>query len=120
MSAPWRRWATCGWRSPTTAYRSSMLVTRRGMRSGHMPGAFNVPFDQLIENGTLVSRERIAQTFTDAGVDLKKPIITSCGSGMTAAILTFALESIGTTATGLYDGSWTEWGSRPDTPVERE
>ncbi len=50
----------------------------------------------------------------------KKPIITSCGSGMTAAILTFALESIGTTATGLYDGSWTEWGSRPDTPVERD
>jgi thiosulfate/3-mercaptopyruvate sulfurtransferase len=93
---------------------------RPGLRSGHMPGAFNVPFDQLIENGTLVSRERIAQTFTDAGVDLKKPIITSCGSGMTAAILTFALESIGTTATGLYDGSWTEWGSRPDTPVERE
>ena len=57
---------------------------------------------------------------SDAGVDLGKPIITSCGSGMTAAILTFALESIGTTAKGLYDGSWTEWGSRPDNPVERE
>jgi thiosulfate/3-mercaptopyruvate sulfurtransferase len=93
---------------------------RAGLRSGHMPGAFNVPFDLLVENGTLVSRERIVKTFTDAGVDLKKPIITSCGSGMTAAILTFALESIGTTAVGLYDGSWTEWGSRPDTPVERE
>lgn len=93
---------------------------RAGLRSGHMPGAFNVPFDLLVENGTLVSRERIAKTFTDAGVDLKKPIITSCGSGMTAAILTFALESIGTTATRLYDGSWTEWGSRADTPVERE
>ena len=85
-----------------------------------MPGAFNVPFDLLVENGTLVSRERIAKAFTDAGVDLDKPIITSCGSGMTAAILTFALESIGTTAKGLYDGSWTEWGSRADTAVERE
>ena len=85
-----------------------------------MPRAFNVPFDLLVENGTLVSRERIAKTFADAGVDLDKPIITSCGSGMTAAILTFALESIGTTAKGLYDGSWTEWGSRPDTPVERD
>jgi thiosulfate/3-mercaptopyruvate sulfurtransferase len=93
---------------------------RAGLRSGHMPGAFNVPFDLLVENGTLVSRERIAKAFTDAGVDLGKPIITSCGSGMTAAILTFALESIGTTAVGLYDGSWTEWGSRPDTPVERD
>ena len=85
-----------------------------------MPGAFNVPFDRLVENGTLVSRERIAKTFTDAGVDLGKQIVTSCGSGMTAAILTFALESIGTTAKGLYDGSWTEWGSRADTPVERD
>jgi thiosulfate/3-mercaptopyruvate sulfurtransferase len=93
---------------------------RPGLRSGHMPGALNVPFDLLVENGTLVSRERIAKTFTDAGADLKKPIITSCGSGMTAAILTFALESIGATATRLYDGSWTEWGSRPDTPVERD
>ena len=93
---------------------------RAGLRSGHMPGAFNVPFDLLVENGTLVSRERIASAFTDAGVDLKKPIITSCGSGMTAAILTFALESIGTPATRLYDGSWTEWGARADTPVERE
>jgi len=93
---------------------------RPGLRSGHMPGSYNVPFDRLVENGTLVSRERITAAFTDAGVDLKKPIITSCGSGMTAAILTFALESIGANATGLYDGSWTEWGSRPDTPVEHD
>jgi thiosulfate/3-mercaptopyruvate sulfurtransferase len=91
---------------------------RPGLRSGHMPSSFNVPFDRVIENGRLASRERIAAAFTSAGVDLDKPIITSCGSGVTAAILTFALESIGKPAQRLYDGSWSEWGSRPDLPVE--
>jgi len=91
---------------------------RPGLRSGHMPSSFNVPFDRVIEKGRLASRERIAAAFTSAGVDLDKPIITSCGSGVTAAILTFALESIGKPAQRLYDGSWSEWGSRPDLPVE--
>ena len=68
---------------------------RPGLRSGHMPGAFNVPFDRVLENGRLASRERIEAAFAGAGVDLDKPIITSCGSGVTAAILTLALESIG-------------------------
>jgi thiosulfate/3-mercaptopyruvate sulfurtransferase len=85
-----------------------------------MPGAFNVPFDRVLDKGTLASRERIEAAFKDAGVDLDKPIITSCGSGLTAAILTFALDSIGTPAKRLYDGSWTEWGSRPDLPVEHD
>ena len=93
---------------------------RPGLRSGHMPGAFNVPFDRVLDNGNLASRERVEAAFRNAGVDLDKPIITSCGSGMTAAILTFALDSIGRTAKGLYDGSWTEWGGRPDLPVERD
>jgi thiosulfate/3-mercaptopyruvate sulfurtransferase len=92
---------------------------RPGLRSGHMPGSFNVPFEGVLENGRLVSRERIEQAFTAAGVDLDKPIITSCGSGVTAAILTLALESVGRPPKGLYDGSWSEWGSRPDLPVER-
>jgi thiosulfate/3-mercaptopyruvate sulfurtransferase len=92
---------------------------RPGLRSGHMPGSFNVPFDRVLENGRLASPERIKQAFTSAGVDLDKPIITSCGSGVTAAILTFALEAIGRTPKGLYDGSWSEWGARPDLPVER-
>jgi thiosulfate/3-mercaptopyruvate sulfurtransferase len=92
---------------------------RPGLRSGHMPGSFNVPFDRVLENGRLASRERIEEAFTSAGVDLDKPIITSCGSGVTAAILTFALESIGRPPKGLYDGSWSEWGARPDLPVER-
>jgi len=93
---------------------------RPGLSSGHMPGAFNVPYDKLIENGRLASRDRVAAAFKSAGVDLDKPIITSCGSGVTAAILTFALESLGKAPKGLYDGSWAEWGSRPDLPIERD
>lgn len=92
---------------------------RPDLRSGHMPHAFNVPYTQLVENGRLAPPARIEAAFRDAGVDLDKPIITSCGSGLTAAILTFALESIGREPKGLYDGSWSEWGSRPDLPVER-
>jgi thiosulfate/3-mercaptopyruvate sulfurtransferase len=93
---------------------------RPGLRAGHMPRAFNVPYDELLENGQLVSRDRVAAVFKEAGVDLDKPIITTCGSGVTAAVLTFALESLGKTPKGLYDGSWAEWGSRPDLPVERD
>jgi thiosulfate/3-mercaptopyruvate sulfurtransferase len=84
-----------------------------------MPRSFNVPYSRLIENGHLAPRARIEAAFTEAGVDLDKPIITTCGSGVTAAILTFALESVGKEPKGLYDGSWAEWGSRPDLPVER-
>ncbi len=92
---------------------------RAGLRSGHMPGSFNVPFERVLENGRLASPERIEAAFAAAGVDLDKPIITSCGSGVTAAILALALDSIGRPPKGLYDGSWSEWGSRPDLPVER-
>jgi thiosulfate/3-mercaptopyruvate sulfurtransferase len=93
---------------------------RPGLRAGHMPGSFNVPFAKVVANGRLAPRAQIEKAFKESGVDLEKPTITTCGSGITAAILSFALESIGKEPKGLYDGSWAEWGSRPDVPVERD
>ena len=78
---------------------------RAGLRSGHMPGALSVPFTEIVENGRLASPERIAQAFKKAGVDTDKPVITSCGSGVTAAILTFGLEALGKKPGRVYDGS---------------
>ena len=90
---------------------------RAGVRSGHMPGARNVPITALGENGELLSKDRLRKVIEDAGIDLSKPVVTSCGSGITAAAITLALETIGHTDNRLYDGSWTEWGGLSDTPV---
>ena len=93
---------------------------RPGLRSGHMPGSFNVPFAKVVANGRLAPRAQIEKAFKESGVDLERPTITTCGSGITAAILSFALEFVGKEPKGLYDGSWAEWGARPDVPVERD
>ncbi|PYE89500.1 3-mercaptopyruvate sulfurtransferase [Phyllobacterium leguminum] len=91
---------------------------RAGMRSGHMPGARNVPVASLVKDGELKNLEELEEIFDKAGIDLTKPVVTSCGSGVTAAVITLALESLGHKDNLLYDGSWSEWGSRADTPVE--
>lgn len=90
---------------------------RAGLRSGHMPGARNVPSGTLSENGELLPLDRLKATLEAAGLDLSKPVVTSCGSGVTAAIITLALQSLGHGDNRLYDGSWTEWGGMSDTPV---
>jgi thiosulfate/3-mercaptopyruvate sulfurtransferase len=105
---------------PAERFAGKAPEPRPGLRSGHMPRSFNTPYAKLIENGHLISRARIEAAFEEAGVDLDKPIITSCGSGVTAAILSLALDAIGKEARGLFDGSWAEWASRPDLPVKRD
>lgn len=98
-------------------FRGEATEPRAGVRSGHMPGAINLPFGKLLNaDGTLKRGTALETAFRDAGVDLGRPVITSCGSGVTAAILTLGLAELGRSSR-LYDGSWAEWGTRADTPV---
>jgi thiosulfate/3-mercaptopyruvate sulfurtransferase len=101
-------------------FDGSAPEARPGLRGGHIPGSRNVPYERVTDPHTrqLRNAEELSQLFRDAGVALDRPIVTSCGSGVTACALAFALHLIGHPGAAVYDGSWSEWGLPGDTPVE--
>jgi len=100
-------------------YEGSVPEPRAGLRSGHIPGSRNVPFASLLNpNGTLKPAAELRSIFANAGVDPLKPVVASCGSGVTAGVVALALALIGRPDAAVYDGSWTEWGADPKLPIE--
>jgi thiosulfate/3-mercaptopyruvate sulfurtransferase len=92
---------------------------RAGLSSGHMPGATNLPFTELVANGRLKTGEELGQIFKNKGMDLQQPITTTCGSGVTAAVLALGLEIAGAPLVSLYDGSWAEYAQHPNAVIEK-
>lgn len=100
-------------------FRGEEIEPRKGLRSGHIPGSVNVPFKELLnDDQTMKSPDETRAIFEAAGVDLTKPVATTCGSGVTACVLTLALHRLGHTRNAVYDGSWVEWGAYDDLDVE--
>jgi thiosulfate/3-mercaptopyruvate sulfurtransferase len=93
---------------------------RAGLRAGHIPGSLNLPYDRLYDtDGSFLKADALRGQFEASGLDLEKPVTTSCGSGVTASVLALGLFELGRPDVAVYDGSWTEWGGRADTPIER-
>ncbi|KGD76352.1 3-mercaptopyruvate sulfurtransferase [Pantoea vagans] len=92
---------------------------RPGLHRGHIPNSLNVPWNTLVEQGKLKPEAELRRLFADAGVDIKQPVVASCGSGVTAVVLILALTALGARDVTLYDGSWGEWGSRDDLPIAK-
>ncbi len=100
-------------------FRGEEPEPRPGLRPGRIPGSKNVPYGQLLNpDGTMKAPDELRQVFEAAGVDVTRPVITSCGSGVSAAVLNLALELLGNRRHSLYDGSWAEWGAYPDLGIE--
>ena len=103
---------------PAPRFNAEADEPRPGLKRGHIPGALNVPWGDLVFEGELKTTDELRAIFDRAGVDLHRPIIASCGSGVTAAVVVLALTTLGVNGVCLYDGSWSEWGARSDLPIE--
>jgi len=103
---------------PADRFAGKAPEPRPGLKSGHIPGAFSVPSSELTRDGELKPARELQKLFADRNIDIAGPLITTCGSGITAAALALALEVAGATHVAVYDGAWAEWGSRPDAEIE--
>ncbi|KQT60559.1 MULTISPECIES: 3-mercaptopyruvate sulfurtransferase [unclassified Aureimonas] len=103
---------------PAGRFAGEEAEPRAGVRAGHMPGALSLPVSDLVSDGRLKSPDELRAAFEAAGLDPEAPMVTTCGSGVTAAVINLAMDRLEAPRPRLYDGSWTEWGSAADTPVE--